>query len=261
MNGVAIAPIRDVLGTSTDIDAAYAIQEINTDRKSPQGRRISGRKIGVTSKAVQQQIGVDQPDFGTLFVDTEYGDGIEIPASRLIQPRAEGEVALVLEHDLDNAPHGFAEVVGAVAFALPAIEVVDSRIENWQISHRRHDRRQRQLRRLRRRLAAGAAATVRHPHGSDEHVASTATRCRPASARVPGQPAPRRPLAGRRAVRARYSVARRRRVDDRCARSVAAAQRATRWWPRLKPSASSSGKIQRLPASRAASQVARPTAR
>jgi 2-keto-4-pentenoate hydratase len=134
VDGVAIPPVRDVLGTSTDIDAAYAIQEINTDRKIAAGRRISGRKIGVTSKAVQQQIGVDQPDFGTLFVDTEYGDGIDIPASRLIQPRAEGEVALVLERDLDNAPHGFAEIVRAVAFALPAIEVVDSRIEDWQIS-------------------------------------------------------------------------------------------------------------------------------
>jgi 2-keto-4-pentenoate hydratase len=133
VNGVAIPPVRDVLGTSTDIDAAYAVQQVNTDRKVAAGRRISGRKIGVTSTAVQQQIGVNQPDFGTLFVDTEYGDGIEIPGSRLIQPRAEGEVALVLEHDLDNAPHGFAEVVRAVAFALPAIEVVDSRIANWQI--------------------------------------------------------------------------------------------------------------------------------
>jgi len=132
--GVAIAPVRDVLGTSTDIDVAYTIQEINTDRKVAGGRRISGRKIGVTSKAVQDQIGVDSPDFGTLFVDTEYGDGVDIPASRLIQPRAEGEVALVLERDLDNAPHGFTEVMRAVAFALPAIEVVDSRIENWQIS-------------------------------------------------------------------------------------------------------------------------------
>lgn len=130
----AIPPVRDLLGTRTDIDTAYAVQQINTDRWVAAGRRVSGRKIGVTSKAVQQQVGVDQPDFGTLFADTEYGDGIEIEASRLIQPRAEAEVALVLERDLDAAPHGFAQVIQAVAFALPAIEVVDSRIEGWDIS-------------------------------------------------------------------------------------------------------------------------------
>jgi 2-keto-4-pentenoate hydratase len=130
----AIAPVRDLLGTSTDIDAGYAVQQINTDRSVATGRKISGRKIGVTSAAVQQQIGVDEPDFGTLFADTEFGDGVPIPGSRLIQPRAEAEIALVLAHDLDNAPHGFAEIVRAVAFALPAIEVVDSRIEQWQIS-------------------------------------------------------------------------------------------------------------------------------
>jgi 2-keto-4-pentenoate hydratase len=129
-----IAPIREILGTSTDIDAAYAVQQINTNRKVASGRRISGRKIGVTSKAVQQQIGVDQPDFGTLFADTEYGDGVDIPARRLIQPRAEAEVALVVGRDLNNAPHGFAEVIRSIEFALPSIEVVDSRIANWQIS-------------------------------------------------------------------------------------------------------------------------------
>lgn len=134
MNGAPIAPIREILGTATDIDSAYAVQQINTNRKVASGRRISGRKIGVTSKAVQEQIGVDQPDFGTLFVDTEYGDGVDIPASRLIQPRAEAEVALVVGRDLDNAPHGFAEIVRAIEFALPSIEIVDSRIENWQIS-------------------------------------------------------------------------------------------------------------------------------
>ncbi len=134
VSGQPIAPIRDLLGTSTDIDAGYAIQQINTDRKVAGGRRISGRKIGVTSKAVQEQIGVDQPDFGTLFADTEYGDNVDIPAWRLIQPRAEAEVALVVGRDLDNAPHGFAEIIRAIEFALPSIEVVDSRIANWQIS-------------------------------------------------------------------------------------------------------------------------------
>ena len=128
-----IAPIRDLLGTDTDTDVGYAVQEINTARSVTAGRRISGRKIGVTSKAVQAQIGVDQPDYGTLFADTEFGDGVDIPMSRMIQPRAEGEVALVIGRDLNNAPHGFAEILRAVEFALPSIEVVDSRIENWQI--------------------------------------------------------------------------------------------------------------------------------
>lgn len=129
-----IAPVRELLGTSTDLDVGYAVQQVNYERSLAAGRRVSGRKIGVTSKAVQQQIGVDQPDFGTLYTDTEFGDGVDIPASRMIQPRAEGEVALVIGRELDSAPHGFVEVVRAVEFALPSIEVVDSRIENWQIS-------------------------------------------------------------------------------------------------------------------------------
>lgn len=129
-----IAPIRDIVGTSTDIDVGYAVQQLNHDRAIASGRRVSGRKIGVTSKAVQDQIGVDQPDFGTLFADTEFGDGVEIPADRLIQPRAEAEVALVIGRELDSAPHGFAEIIRAVEFALPSIEVVDSRIADWDIS-------------------------------------------------------------------------------------------------------------------------------
>lgn len=129
-----IPPVRDLLGTSTDIDTGYAVQQVNTDLWVGAGRRVSGRKIGVTSEAVQKQVGVDQPDFGTLFADTEVADGVPIDADRLIQPRAEAEVALVLDHDLDSAPHGFAQIVRAVAFALPAIEVVDSRIAGWDIS-------------------------------------------------------------------------------------------------------------------------------
>ncbi len=97
------------------------------------GRRVSGRKIGITSHAVMEQIGVDQPDFGTLFVDMEYGDGVPIEAGRLLQPRAEAEVALVLEHDLDRGEHSFNDIVRATAYALPSIEIVDSRIENWDI--------------------------------------------------------------------------------------------------------------------------------
>ncbi len=129
----AIPPLRALVGRDDDIDTGYAIQEANTRLHLEAGRRVSGRKIGLTSPAVQAQLGVDQPDFGTLFVDMEFGDGVELPAERLLQPRAEAEVALVIERDLDRAPHGFAEIIRAVAFALPAIEVVDSRIAGWDI--------------------------------------------------------------------------------------------------------------------------------
>ncbi len=134
LSHMPIPPIRELLGTSTDIDVGYEVQQVNYERSLAAGRRVSGRKIGVTSKAVQEQIGVDQPDFGTLYVDTEYGDGIEIPAGRMIQPRAEAEVALVIGRELNRAPHGFVEIVRAVEFAVPSIEVVDSRIEDWNIS-------------------------------------------------------------------------------------------------------------------------------
>jgi 2-keto-4-pentenoate hydratase len=128
------APIRTIVGTSTDIDVGYAIQQRNTSHDVAEGRRVCGRKIGVTSKAVMRQVGVDQPDFGTLFADMEFGDGVPLPAARLIQPRAEAEVALVLEHDLDKGTHTFNDIIGATAYALPAIEVVDSRIARWDIS-------------------------------------------------------------------------------------------------------------------------------
>ncbi len=132
-SGVPCSPVRTILGTDDDIDVANAVQDHNTVLAVAAGRRISGRKIGLTSKAVMDQVGVNQPDFGTLFVDMEYGDGIEIPAGCLIQPRAEAEVAIVLEHDLDKGEHSFNDIIAATAYALPSIEVVDSRVANWDI--------------------------------------------------------------------------------------------------------------------------------
>ncbi len=132
-NLTPISPIRETLGVADDIDVGYAVQELNTAAAVAAGRRISGRKIGITSKAVMAQVGVDQPDFGTLFVDMEYGDGVPIPAGRLLQPRAEAEVALVLQHDLDQDQHSFNDIIAATAYALPSIEIVDSRIAGWDI--------------------------------------------------------------------------------------------------------------------------------
>lgn len=130
-----ISPVRTALGGDTaDVDVAYAVQELNTERALANGRRLVGRKIGLTSKVVQIQLGVDQPDFGMLFADMAYGDGATIPTQQLIQPKVEAEIALVLKADLTHTQHTYADIISATDYALAAIEVVDSRIENWKIS-------------------------------------------------------------------------------------------------------------------------------
>lgn len=129
--GQAIEPIRDQL--SAGIDDAYNVQLLNTLREVSEGRRVTGRKIGLTSVSVQRQLGVDQPDFGTLYDSMEFTDGQEIPHSQLMQAKCEAEVALVLERDLDLEHIVLSDLIAATAYVLPAIEVVGSRIANWNI--------------------------------------------------------------------------------------------------------------------------------
>jgi 2-keto-4-pentenoate hydratase len=117
----------------TDVGAAYAVQECNTRRWLAEGRRLVGRKIGLTSLAVQAQLGVDQPDFGMLFADMAVGDGEPVALGRLIQPKVEAEIALVIGRDLTHERHTYADLIRATEYALPAIEIVDSRIEHWNI--------------------------------------------------------------------------------------------------------------------------------
>src|SRR4051794_15382239 len=131
--GVPCAPVRDLIG-SDDVDLAYAVQQRQTDARLADGARIVGRKIGLTSPAVQKQLGVDRPDFGVLFDDMDVTALQEVPSERLLQPRTEAEIAFVLGEDLAEGPLDDAQVRGAVRHVAAALEIVDSRIAGWDIA-------------------------------------------------------------------------------------------------------------------------------
>lgn len=133
VESVPCAPVRDLIG-STDVDAAYATQLLVNRARTRAGARVVGRKIGLTSEAVQAQLGVDQPDFGVLFDDMAFADGAVVPMRRLLQPKVEAELAFVLATDLDG-DLSLATVRAAVAYAVVALEIVDSRIAGWDISY------------------------------------------------------------------------------------------------------------------------------
>jgi 2-keto-4-pentenoate hydratase len=115
------------------IDQAYAIQQRQTPTRANGGAGIVGFKIGLTSPAMQQQLGVDQPDYGHLFTDMLHGADTPIRASAFLQPRAEPEIALVLARPLHGPGLSVANVLSATAYALPAIEIIDSRNTDWRI--------------------------------------------------------------------------------------------------------------------------------
>jgi len=134
---VPCTAVRDLIGTD-DLPAAYAVQQGLVQKRLAGGVTVVGRKIGATSKAVQDQLGVDQPDFGYLLsdMDVSYGTGgTPISMSTLLQPRVEAEVAFRLSRDIDVPEDQITiELVReAVDLALPALEIVDSRIEGWDI--------------------------------------------------------------------------------------------------------------------------------
>jgi 2-keto-4-pentenoate hydratase len=133
VTGVPVSPVRDALGEG-GIDAAYRVQLLQTRQWVADGRRIVGRKIGLTSEVVQRQLGVDQPDFGVLLADMCLTSGEPVPVGAVLQPRVEAEVALVVNRDLVEPDLTIGELLRAIEFVLPAIEVVGSRIEGWNIS-------------------------------------------------------------------------------------------------------------------------------
>ncbi len=115
------------------VDDAYAVQELQVRDRIAAGARIIGYKVGLTSAAMQQQLGVDSPDFGHLLDDMVYAADSPIPVAGFLQPRAEPEVALVLGAALAGPRVTVSDVIAATAYALPAVEIIDSRVADWRI--------------------------------------------------------------------------------------------------------------------------------
>ena len=112
---------------------AYQIQLNYVEQKKAQGARVVGKKIGATSKAIQSMFGVNQPDYGHLFDTMMYADGDTVPLEKLLQPKVECEIAFVLKKDLVGPNITALDVIEATDYIVPAIEIIDSRIEDWKI--------------------------------------------------------------------------------------------------------------------------------
>jgi 2-keto-4-pentenoate hydratase len=129
----AFSPIEPVRGEISGVAAAYAVQRAAVDMWLSQGRHVAGEKIGLTAKAVQEQLGVGEPDFGTLFTDMILEDGATIARKGVLQPRLEGEIAFVLKSDLRGKTVTPEQVIAATDYVCPAFEICGSRIARWDI--------------------------------------------------------------------------------------------------------------------------------
>jgi 2-keto-4-pentenoate hydratase len=128
--GIPIAPVRSEI---SGLAAAYAVQRATYNAWVKAGRKPAGHKIGLTSKAVQEQLGVHEPDYGVLFSDVILGNGARIGQRAVLQPRVEPEIAFVLKTDLIGESLTAEEVIGATNYVVPAVEVCGSRVKAWDI--------------------------------------------------------------------------------------------------------------------------------
>lgn len=128
-------PIPPLTDADPDLDAtrAYAIQQALVDKLVAEGAKRVGWKLGLTSKPMQEMLGVDQPDYAPVLDTMVFEDGAVIDIETLIQPRAEAEIALVLDKELRGPGVTVSDVAGSIAGAVAAIEVIDSRIADWKI--------------------------------------------------------------------------------------------------------------------------------
>lgn len=130
--GKTVSPLTS-RGFDISIEDAYHIQQQMLSRRLEQGERVIGKKIGVTSKAVMNMLGVHQPDFGYLLDGMVYNEGQSIVMDTLIQPKAEGEIAFLLKKDLQGPGVTAADVLAATEGVMACFEIVDSRITDWKI--------------------------------------------------------------------------------------------------------------------------------
>ena len=130
------APIPPLSSSYPDLDPvdAYAIQQLNVDERLAAGERIVGHKIGLTSRVMQEMLGVSEPDYGVLFEAMVFADGAAVAASSLLQPRVEVETAFTLARPLRGPGVTVADVLAATASVAPSIEIIDSRIADWKIT-------------------------------------------------------------------------------------------------------------------------------
>jgi 2-keto-4-pentenoate hydratase len=129
---VAVAPLSARFPTLTP-DDAYAIQEWYAGMRRRAGATLVGRKIGCTSAAIQQLFGIDTPDYGQLFDDMRIPDGASVDPRPLIAPRIEPEIAFVLDRDLRGPGLTSDDVLAATRAVAPALEIIDSRVRDWEI--------------------------------------------------------------------------------------------------------------------------------
>lgn len=132
---LARTPVEPLTSTWPDLDLAdaYRIQEQMLSHRLIAGQAVIGKKVGATSRAVQERLGVNQPDFGLLLSGMLVPDGEPVQLDRLIQPLAEGEIAFILARDLQGPGVTAQDVLDATAWVLPCFEIVDSRIRDWQL--------------------------------------------------------------------------------------------------------------------------------
>ncbi|SNS69605.1 2-keto-4-pentenoate hydratase [Rhodococcoides kyotonense] len=129
------SPIGPLVVDAPGIDVvdAYEIQLINIRRRVSDGARVVGHKVGLSSLAMQQMMGVDEPDYGHLLADMEVFQTVPVDSSTFCYPRVEVEVAFVLGADLPGASCTVDDVMEATEFVAPSIELIDSRIRDWKI--------------------------------------------------------------------------------------------------------------------------------